>query len=147
MCDIEQLLSEVESSNALSIALGDTVEENAGEEFEERPEDNDLLAEVMFNMKSNDVSIIWEILGINCSAHTLQLAIKDALVKLPEIHQQVIELCRSVTKYLRKSTTIHELKDDQINYSLPHLEVETRWGSMFMMVSICLFISYCNLIL
>lgn len=137
----------MESSDALSIALGHTVEQIADEEFEARPENNELLADVMSNIKSNEFNVIWEILGVNCSAHTLQLAIKDALTKLPEIHQQVIELCRSVAKLLRKSTIIQELKDDGINYSLPHLDVETRWGSMFSMVSICVLISYYNSIL
>lgn len=138
--DIAQVLAEAGRSNALAIALHDVAEEEeedqSDEEFEARPEDNNLLSEVMSNIKLNgDFNIVWEILGINCSAHTLQLAIKDALKLLSERHSQVIELCRCAAKHLRKSSTIQALKKDGIIYSLPRLDVETRWGSMFTMVS------------
>lgn len=139
--DIARVLTEAERSNALAIALHDVAEgENeSDEEFEARPDDNSLLSEVMSNIKLNgDFNIVWEILGVNCSAHTLQLAIKDALKLLSETHSQVIELCRCVAKHLRKSSTIQALKKDGISYSLPRLDVETRWGSMFTMVRICL---------
>lgn len=136
--EVEQVLADAERSNALAIALHDVAEDEDASDggFESRPEDSDLLAQTMTNIQLNDdFNIIWEILGINCSAHTLQLAIKDALKFLPKDHSQVIELCRCVAKYLRKSSTIDALKKDGITYRLPRLDVETRWGSMFTMVS------------
>lgn len=141
MEEVQQVLADAERSDALAIAFHDVMD--IDEQFESRPENNDLLSQVMSNIKLNDdFNILWEILGINCSAHTLQLAIKDALKELPERHSQAIEL-RSVAKYLRKSSTIEILKKDGITYSLPRLDVETRWGSMFTMVTIiCVHLNY-----
>lgn len=77
---------------------------------------------------------IWDITGINCAVHTLQLAVKDALSKLLISFKNVIELCRSVCKFLRLKTTSAALDAIGIDHILPRLETETRWGSMYLMV-------------
>lgn len=85
-------------------------------------------------MTENDIDNQFEVAGINCSAHTLQLAIHDALNALPDNVKRVLSLCRRVVKILRLKATTYELKSADIAYNIPHLEVPTRWGSLFKMV-------------
>lgn len=77
---------------------------------------------------------IWNITGINCAEHTLQLAIKDAVSKLPQQIKNVIKLCRRVSAFLRLQSTTNALDEIKMEYTLPRTENETRWGSMFLMV-------------
>lgn len=76
----------------------------------------------------------WNIMGVKCSEHTLQLGVNDGLKKLPKKYQNVIALCRQAAKFLRKKSTKHELNGNNINYSLPRMDVETRWCYSFLMV-------------
>lgn len=85
-------------------------------------------------MSENNIDSMFDTNGVSCAAHTLQLGIKDALAALPECVQNVISLCRRVTKILRLKTTRYDLKSAGITFKIPHLEVETRWGSMYIMV-------------
>lgn len=87
------------------------------------------------------LEILHEITGVNCAAHTLQLSIKDALNLIAKNNQNVIKLCREVAKSLRLKSTQHIFKTHGGSYRLPRLDVETRWGSTYMMVGI-LFVSY-----
>lgn len=77
---------------------------------------------------------IWDITGVNCAAHTLQLAIKDALSKLTITYQNVIGLCRCVCKFLRLKSTSVTLDAVGMEHIIPRLETDTRWGSMYLMV-------------
>lgn len=80
---------------------------------------------------------IWETTGVNCTAHSLQLAIKDALKNLRNTHLNVIELAKLVVQFLHLSSTRYEMERIKISYSLPRKYCETRWGSKYMMVSEC----------
>lgn len=86
----------------------------------------------------NDTSLIWDIQGIRCAAHTLQLAIRDALQKLEKPIQNVITICRRIAKTMRLQSTAHELKLAAIEFNVPHLDVETRWSSTYIMVILCI---------
>lgn len=85
-------------------------------------------------------NITWNITGVNCAAHTIQLAINDAISKLPSATKHVIELCRETSKFLRLVSTRNEVAQMNIEYKLPRLEVPTRWSSMFFMVRIILYL-------
>lgn len=77
---------------------------------------------------------IWDITGMHCAEHTLQLAVKDSLLKLPKPYKNVIELCRCVCKFLRLKSTSIALDEIGMKHILPRLETATRWGSMYLMV-------------
>lgn len=107
----------------------------ASDDEEDVPEDicDNLLDAVVRNIQNQEHSN-WDIQGIRCAAHTLQLAIGDALGKLDEQTKNIITLCRRVAKFLRLDTTANELKADGLEFSVPRLDVETRWCSTYNMV-------------
>lgn len=81
---------------------------------------------------------VWDITGINCAEHTLQLAVKDAVSKLPRNFNNVIKLCRRVCSFLRLQSTLNALDAIGMEHTVPRTENETRWGSTYLMVcSIC----------
>lgn len=90
---------------------------------------NDMTEQIIGDSGPN---IIFDITGVNCAAHTLQLAIKDALKDLSEMHTNVIKLCRSVAKALRLKSIKQKMARKQ--YRIPRLEGDTRWGSLYLMV-------------
>lgn len=74
--------------------------------------------------------------GINCAAHTLQLAVKDALKVLNVSHTNVISLCRSVSIFIRHTNTLLEIGQLGLKRKLPALDTSTRWSSTYLMASI-----------
>lgn len=101
---------------------------------------HETLLEAMTNeMKNYGADIIWNITGINCTAHILQLAVHDSLKRLPTIHENVISLCREMGIFLRLQSTITDMAQKNIEYLLPRLEVKTRWSSTYSMVYIIIF--------
>lgn len=98
-----------------------------------------LLRAMTIEMEKSGADFVFDITGINCTAHTLQLAVKDALGNLHKSSKNVIELCRIVCKMIRLQSTSNDMEELGIAYKKPHIENETRWGSMFLMVYlICL---------
>lgn len=94
----------------------------------------------LLNALSNELTAhntnVMDITGINCAAHTLQLAIHDSISKLPKNFQNVIALCRRVCKFMRLKSTSVALETMGIEHSLPRIENATRWCSLFLMVYI-----------
>lgn len=78
--------------------------------------------------------------GINCAAHTLQLAVNDSLKSIDTPHINVIKLCRSVAKFFRLSTTMIEMRNRGLKSILPPLDVVTRWNSTYTMVTNVIFL-------
>lgn len=54
--------------------------------------------------------------------------------KIARQHRNVISLCHTVAKELRKQSTQNAYKEHGESYKIPRLDVKTRWGSTFMMV-------------
>lgn len=77
--------------------------------------------------------------GVNCAAHTLQLAVKDALAKLRIEHSNVIKLAKACARFIRKESTRNEAINRQLTIILPILDVVTRWSFTYMMVAIFVF--------
>lgn len=69
---------------------------------------------------------------VPCSAHSLQLAVNDALKE--ETIKVIIDLCRAVAKALRKPNNINELYANNIRVKMVRLDVNTRWNSVHRMV-------------
>lgn len=73
--------------------------------------------------------------SVNCAAHTVQLAVKNALSKLKIEHSNLIKLAREVAKFLRKEGTRNEARKHHLKLILPPLDIETRWSSTYMLVN------------
>lgn len=139
---LETDLTETQTDDLISELLSD-LEETTDEQRLEMIFDEALLKghESLLSEMSKqigdqiDLNIIWDITGVNCSAHTLQLGIKDALKKIALRHRNVIGLCRNVVKSLRLRSIQHEIEALGKKYRVPKLDVETRWGSLYLMVS------------
>lgn len=94
------------------------------------------------------LNVLYDITGVNCSAHTLQLAIKDALKRLGRKYGNIISLCRHVAKLLRLKSHQEMYKTETVNgsYKMPRMDVETRWGYTYLMVRLFLrFAKFCNI--
>lgn len=136
---------ELSDDDAVIQALFD---EEDDDEYDEPTEstlrkNSDLLSEMNSNMNvAHGLNVMWEIKGIDCAAHTLQLAIGYAINSTTNKNRNVIRLSRSVTKLLRNHTTKHALNEAGINYKVPRIDVATRWGSTYLMVSFKLIFLY-----
>lgn len=93
-----------------------------------------LLNNISTEMQNHGFDVHYDITGVNCAAHTLQLAITDALKAIPSSQKNVIELIRRVAKILRLSSSMHQIIEAGLNYKRPRLDCVTRWGSMYEMV-------------
>lgn len=93
-----------------------------------------LLVAVCGQMHEHDTNILWDIQGVKCSAHIAQLSIKDSIQKLDKKHRNVIDLCRRVAKTLRLESVRNKLKSLGMHYKVIRMEIETRWGTLYLMV-------------
>lgn len=78
----------------------------------------------------------WNTSGVNCVAHTLQLAVRDALKRLHGDYLDVIELATRVCSFLRNQTTEIAMRGIGVEYNRPRIDCKTRWGSTCLMVSV-----------
>lgn len=70
--------------------------------------------------------------GVRCAAHTLQLAVMSAF-GMAEF-EDIVLLCRAVAKELRNKSAEIELGEREITFKIPHIDVKTRWNSLYVMV-------------
>lgn len=124
--DIANLLAEAEEI---------TDEEGLAQLFENALHEN-LLNSMANGLFENGYEAEYDITGVNCAAHTLQLAIGDAIKLIPIAHKNIIALIRRIAKLLRLSKSAQQIKEAGIQYKRPRLDVVTRWGSMYQMVFI-----------
>lgn len=138
--EIEKVLAnDDELTDDEAIALIVREAEIADTDFELTEEEllfnQNLLNEMQNNMENiSDFNVIWDVMGINCIVHTLQLAISDSLKSTTNEIRNLIDLCRCVAKYLRLYGTICDLQENGITYNKPHVDVITRWGSLYQMM-------------
>lgn len=89
----------------------------------------------MGNMDWSSMNSLALVNGVNRAAHTIQLAIKNALKEFENFEQaNVINMCRDVCKFIRQQTTIYTMKKKGIKPKFPALDVDTRWSSTYLMV-------------
>lgn len=124
----------------------DEVERVEYTEEDGEPTENDLranenlLAAIQLNMEDvHGLNVMWEVKGINCAAHTLQLAIGGAIDSTAAKNRNVIKLCSRVAQFMRNQTTKYVLDKAGIDYKKPRIEVTTRWCSLYLMVSFITF--------
>lgn len=80
----------------------------------------------MGNMDLSSMNSLVLVNGVNCAAHTIQLAIKNALCKLGSQQVNTIDLCREVCKFIRQQSTIYAMERKGIKPRFPALDVDTR---------------------
>lgn len=137
--EIESNLSEFQFSEGKNYddILRDAVKEMELEElcnddsFEES-EDEQTIDSILQRIHEIINSETLNIHSIRCAAHTLQLALMKALSA--DEFKTIISLCRGVCKQLRKKLNIIELEQNGIRFKMPHLDVKTRWNSIYIMV-------------
>lgn len=143
--EIEEILSnedEITDDEAIALILREA--EIADTDYEPTEEEllsnQNLLNEIQNNMESgSDLNVVWDVTGINCIVHTLQLAVSDSIKATTSEIRNLIALCRCVAKYLRLYGTLCDLQENGITYAKPHVDVITRWGSLYQMVNFFIF--------
>lgn len=93
-----------------------------------------LLATVSSELTNQGVNALFDITGMNCAEHVLQLGIRDGIKALNKNHRNLITVCREVAKFLRLSSIHDEMDACSMNYKQVRLDVATRWGSTHNMV-------------
>lgn len=87
-------------------------------------------------MNSVEMNLARTTINVNsvpCSAHTLQLAVKDALQDATEV-SDIISLCRLAAKRLRRETYVYDLQAAQKFVKIVRIDCEVRWNSIYLMV-------------
>lgn len=94
-----------------------------------------LLNELQDNMLDlYGLDVMWDVSGVNCAAHTLQLAIEDTFKAVSIKTRNTIQLCNRTAKMMRKQSTMCSMQEDNIVFTKPKIDVVTRWGSTYLMV-------------
>ena len=106
-----------------------TPEEDADENADDYDDDLRALAVDTSEVSTSSVPDT-TIYTVRCAAHTLQLAIRDGLKQHGA--STVLAQARSVAKKLRAPNMLSSLKNK--GQLLPMIDVETRWGSSFLML-------------
>lgn len=77
--------------------------------------------------------------GVHCAAHTIELAVNDAIEKSPEEKATIAE-ARELVKRLRTPTILNLIEKKQLRK--PIIDCITRWCSTFQMVSHLVIVSF-----
>lgn len=135
--DESQIDAEIDE---ILLEMDETTDHDALEELFDDVELNDnesLLTAISIQLVDEfGLNVLYDITGVNCSAHTLQLAIKDAMKRIGRNYSNIIRLCRNAAKLLRLKSQqeIYTAETDAEKYKVPRLDVETRWGYTYLMV-------------
>lgn len=135
--EIESVLATEEITDDENVIL--EIFEECGIDLTETTEHSDehavLLRETIAEISNEYGHNLFNLTGINCAAHVLQLLVKDALKALRKESSNIIDLSRRIIKALKLSSTKIIVQEAGISMKVPSLDVETRWGSMYVMVS------------
>ncbi|XP_018376455.1 PREDICTED: uncharacterized protein LOC108769763 [Trachymyrmex cornetzi] len=97
---------------------------------------------VIEDLTSNNETSILSLTGIRCAAHTLQLAVDDALKRAKSISQLILK-ARNLAKKLRTQTFIYLIRKQ--NLKKPTLDCPTQWCSIIdMLENLLLLQDYCE---
>lgn len=115
--EIEEMLRKAESEILLNNELND----------------DDIYAQLLLDLSCEFSGNPFDtISGIKCAAHTIQLAVHEAIRKT-DVMKWII-LCREVGKDLRKQNFMYEMNEQKINGKAIRLDCVTRWNSTYRMV-------------
>lgn len=71
-------------------------------------------------------------INVRCGCHIIHLLVRAGLRK-SNIYE-LVAICKKVAKLLRQEAYVREARKCNLEYNLPHLNVETRWDSDYTMV-------------
>lgn len=128
----DQSVDEPLSEEEIRLIAQQIMEEEAMESYlDDSGEYDDLLKRVIDDLphRFNEHTYC-----VRCGAHTLHLTVRGAINK--SNLKELITVCRKVAKLLRKEKYVRQSRQCGLDYSLPHLNVKTRWDSDYTMVII-----------
>lgn len=100
------------------------------------PEHENLLRDTVAQIANDHDHNLFDLTGIRCAAHTLQLVVKDGLKELRKESSNIINLCRRIIKAIKLRSTKSIVEEANLKMTIPSLDVETRWGSSYNMVNL-----------
>lgn len=92
------------------------------------------LSSMCEQMKDRAPNVVWTVESVRCAAHKAQLGVKDSVQKLAPSYRNVIALTRRVAKILRTERVRNEMRAIELQYNVPTMDIETRWGYLHLMV-------------
>lgn len=116
--EVEALMKEIEYETLLNEELSD----------------EDIYRQLLVDLTNEFSDVEFDVSGIRCAAHTLQLAVIGALKKSNVL--KWIQLCRKVAKIIRTQNLQYMIKSQNIGEKYVRLDCITRWNSTFLMVNI-----------
>lgn len=128
--EIERIVNEYHAFNSLTHEEIEAERRNA--EASEILEDSSHYLDMLKDLQNEFVLHTLNTSGIKCAAHTLQLAIKNAL-KSSKV-AILINLCRMACKLMRKTSYKNILREYGLKEVCPRLDCTVRWNSTFIMV-------------
>lgn len=133
---IEQILNELDANDEEEInSLLDDNNFSLNDDNDDWEFDNRLIDSNIIINSASEASIRPVLInGINCAAHTVQLAVKSAISRLSIEHSNIISLATKVVKFLRKESTRNEVRNRGFKLKVPSFDTPTRWSSTYMMV-------------
>lgn len=145
--EIENVLNSEEMSDDDDVANILQIFEECGIDYNEENGYDQLLNDTITAITKEHGQELFNMSGISCAAHTLQLLVKDGIKELKKETSNIISLSRRIIKALKLNSTKQiiesaiqaastELITSQLQLTLkvPSLDIETRWGSSFVMV-------------
>ncbi|XP_042149037.1 zinc finger BED domain-containing protein 4-like [Ixodes scapularis] len=118
------LIVEHEGTNFHGVHAINGAESDDDEQFWNERE-SDIIFEELLGAGSGIAATGVALRGVRCAAHTLQLAVEDAL-KSADV-KVLLDKCRAICKKLRVPTTMMLVK--KLNLKKPILDCPTRWNS------------------
>lgn len=112
----------------------DNADSDSDEELDSILNDEEDYETLIEHLKNDYATHTITVNGIKCAAHTLQLAVRDAMMDKQLNIGLVIDLCREVCKSLRKQSYLYLLEENNISVKSPRLDCKTRWSSTYNMV-------------
>lgn len=124
----ELLAEECEEDKTDEESIMDVLKDAIPEMYE------NLLSRMCEQVTERAPNVLWTVESVRCAAHKAQLAIKGAINKLGRNHRNVIALTRRVAKVLRTERVRNEMRAIDLQYNVPRMDIETRWGYLHLMV-------------
>lgn len=114
---LQQIDEEFDNSCEFAFITNQKQQNNFEDQF------NNVFEEAMHLWREKYQNIV---MGVRCSAHTLQLAVQDGLAK-PEYAKLLIEKCRVIVHKLLTQNVLNIIKSR--NLKNPIIDNKTRWSS------------------
>lgn len=104
--------------------------------IDDSDEYNDLLNQLVSDFQRKYTTSLIYVNGVSCAAHTLQLAVKEAIDSLNAGGKNFLKLCQTIGKFIRLPNTKSIIvREANFKYKWVRPDVTTRWSSTYLMVN------------